>query len=183
MLRGKSTWNVPLTPEFTTVCWPRTSRGARSLRLCDCALTPREGAGAASPTPAPSTWGAVVGPGAAFAVGASTGRATLEQTCRWDVKGTPSESLDGRTGHREAVPAGLTLWTRDLHPVDPESVAHCPQRPFPHRKQRLREPLAGEWRLLGNELRSWWAWTKQDSQLPPPTRSPFSSCSDLKPSP
>lgn len=76
-----------------------------------------------------------------------------------------------------------SLWTRALHPVDPESVAHRPQRPFPHLKQRLREPLAGEWRLLGNELRSWWAWTKQDSQMPPPTRSPFSSCSDLKLSP
>lgn len=109
MLRGKSTWNVPPTPEFATVRWPRTTRGARSLGLCDRALTPREGAGAASPTPAPSAWGAVVVPGGAFAVGASAGRATLEQTCRWDVKGTPSESLDGRTGHREGVPAGLTL--------------------------------------------------------------------------
>ena len=183
MLRGKSTWNVPLTPEFTTACWPRTTRGARSMGRCDCAFTPREGAGAASPTPAASTWRAVVGPGGAFAVGASTGRATLGQTRRWGVRGTPSESVDGRMGHREAVPAGLTLWTRDLHPVDPESVAHRPQRPFPRLKQRLREPLAGEGWLLGNELRSGWAWTKQDSQLPPPTQSPFSSCSAMKPSP
>lgn len=39
----------------------------------------------------------------------------MEQTCPWDGKGMLSESPGGRMGHGEAVPMGLTLWTRDLN--------------------------------------------------------------------
>lgn len=38
----------------------------------------------------------------------------MEQIHPWDGKGMLSESPDGRMGHGEAVPVGLTLWTRDL---------------------------------------------------------------------